>query len=392
MNTSAVRELAESSAFQALTDFTERFEPFRVLGIHNKELVHSRLLAHMLRTTGSHGLGNRFLHGFLQVLSEPGSGVILFSGTALDAAMLRDASAAHVHSQVYRELNFIDIVVVFPALKLVIGIENKIHAVEQKKQLTRYQETLSDRFSGFKQALVFLTPNKRSPETANLCSQVPVYCMDYSSIAHVLRCCRSATRVPLETDVFIKQFIGHIECNMTGGTQSRESCWQLFSEHESAYREIFDQYHYCLNRKVEDTFKHLADRLINDPAFGLESGQLQIEHIKVLREKELFYDLHVRLQHWPKGVWVKIYKHTWFGVFPFICEDDLASHGIEFDLPTSASSWKGLRYVCAQQDLDEGRRVLREGDQFTAEHIEIALGLAATYAQLINHELQKGEK
>lgn len=48
MNTSAVRELAESSAFQALTDFTERFEPFRVLGIHNKELVHSRLLAHML--------------------------------------------------------------------------------------------------------------------------------------------------------------------------------------------------------------------------------------------------------------------------------------------------------------------------------------------------------
>jgi hypothetical protein len=48
--------------------------------------------------------------------------------------------------------------------------------------------------------------------------------------------------------------------------------------------------------------------------------------------------------------------------------------------------------VCAQQDLDEGRRVLREGDQFTAEHIEIALGLAATYAQLINHELQKGEK
>jgi hypothetical protein len=392
MSTSAVRQLAESSAFQALTTYTERFEPFRVLGIHNKELVHSRLLAHMLRTTSPHGLGNRFLRGFLQVLSEPGPRVNLFSGTALDAVILRDACAAHVHSQVYRELNYIDIVVVFPALKLVIGIENKIYAGEQKKQLTRYQETLSDRFSGFKQALVFLTPNKRNPETANLFSQVPVYCMDYSSIASVLRCCRSATGIPHETDVFIKQFIEHIECNMIGGTQGRESCWQLFSEHESAYREMFDQYHYCLNRKVEDTFKHLADRLINDPAFGLESGQLQVEHIKELRGKELFYDLHVRLQHWPKGVWVKIYKHTWFGVFPFICMDDLASHGVAFKLTTAVASWKGLRYVCAQQDLDEGRRVLREGDQFTDEHVEIALGLAATYAQLINHELRKDEK
>ncbi|MOA37721.1 hypothetical protein D3C78_1593420 [compost metagenome] len=99
------------------------------------------------------------------------------------------------------------------------------------------------------------------------------------------------------------------------------------------------------------------------------------------------------MRSWPEGVWVKIYKHNWFGVFPFIHEADLARLGTDCPLPiysSTAKSWPELRYVTARQGMDEGRRVRVDGNDMTTEDVDVALVLAAGYIRDINEALERG--
>jgi hypothetical protein len=385
-----VEALMQDPAFAELTEFTHQFEPFRAMGIHSKELVHSRILATFLNRAGLHNLGPDFLNRFVMALLQPQTR--LFSGEALDSGALLAVVKPNVHSQVYRELNCIDLVIVFPAHQLVIGIENKLDAGEQEKQVARYQTTLGERFPGFKQAMVFLSPNGRVPKTANTQDGVPVYCMDYGQIADICRACTRAPGLSKNAAVFIDQFVNHIELHMTGSTRTQALCWELFSKNEAAYKEIVRQHNSCIERKVVDAFVDLEERLGKEPVLGVDPGQLQVERERSANDKAvIFYSLHIRQLHWPAGVWVKIYKHNWLGVFPFIRESDLVAFEGDFPLPLSAESakhWPGVRYVSSRSGLDAARRVLLDGNDFTQDDLAIALGVASTYVQEINAALQ----
>lgn len=385
-----VEALMREPAFAELTDYAHQFEPFRAMGVHGKELVHSRILATFLNRTGSHKLGANFLNRFIMALASPQTP--LFSGEAVEVQVLSEAVKPNVHSQVYRELNCIDLIIVFPAHQLVIGIENKVDAGEQEEQLARYQEALRVRFPAFRQALVFLSPNGRAPKTANAKDSVPVYCMDYGQVAEICKACKRVPGLSASVEVFLDQFVNHIELHMTGSTRTQALCWELFSKNEAAYREIVRQYDRCIERKVLDAFAALESRLSKEPLFGVDPSQLQIEREQSKDDKAvIFYSLHIRMLHWPAGVWVKIYKHNWLGVFPFIRESELAALSEVFPLPLSAEvakHWSGVRYVSSRPGLDEARRVLTDGNDFTSEDLEIALGLAATYVQEINEALQ----
>ncbi|EZO89510.1 MULTISPECIES: PD-(D/E)XK nuclease family protein [Pseudomonadaceae] len=376
--------------FAELADFAHQFEPFRAMGIHSKELVHSRILATFLDRAGSHKLGAEFLNRFVMALAAPHTR--LFSGEAIEVDALYEAVKPNVHSQVYRELNCIDLVVVFPAHQLVIGIENKVDAGEQEEQLARYQETLRILFPGFTQALVFLSPNGRAPKTANAQDSVPVYCMDYGQIAEISRECRRAPGLSASAAIFLDQFVNHIELHMTGSTRTQALCWELFRKNEAAYKEIVRQHDRCIERKVLEAFAALESRLSKEPLLGVDPSQLQIECEHTKDDKAvIFCSLHIRLLHWPAGVWVKIYKHNWLGVFPFIRESDLSVLEEQSSLPLSvetAKHWPGIRYVSSRPGLDEARRVLTDGNDFTSDDLEITLGLAATYVQEINEALQ----
>ncbi len=81
------------------------------MGVHGKELVHSRILATFLNRTGSHKLGANFLNRFIMALASPQTP--LFSGEAVEVQVLSEAVKPNVHSQVYRELNCIDLIISF---------------------------------------------------------------------------------------------------------------------------------------------------------------------------------------------------------------------------------------------------------------------------------------
>lgn len=385
-----VEALEKTQAFADLAGYTKVFDPFEVMGVRSKELVHSRILASFLNKQEHHGLGAEFLNTFISRLARPDA--VVFAGNRLDREILLMATEPNAQSRIYREFEFIDIVIVFPAHQLVIGIENKIRAGEQQDQLARYQKTLSTYFSGYRQALVFLTRSGRAPETANPEHPVPVYCMTYGEIAVMLKQCKASSKLDPAAAIFIDQFIGHIERYMTGSAQTKELCWQLFSNHENAYRKIVDHYLYCIKRKVILAFSSIAERLATDPIFCTDSSELQIRHYEPKdHNKEVVHcDLDFRLKSWPEGVWIKIYKHTWFAVFPFIHEADLANLGSDCPLSIShrdARSWQGYRYVTTRQDLDDGRKVRANGNELTEDDINVALGLVAGYIREINESL-----
>lgn len=389
MSLDVVESLMRDAAFEELTDYTHQFEPFKAMGIHGKELVHSRILAAFLNRNESHKLGADFLNAFVMALLKPDA--VLFSGERLQTEELLKVAVSSAHSQVYRELHCIDLVIVFPGQRLVIGIENKVDAGEQVNQVSRYQETLRTRFAGFRQALVFLTPDGRAPKTANAQDCVPVYCMNYGQIADMFRACKASPRLSAGAAIFIDQFVNHIELHMTGSTRAQELCWQLFTKNEAAYKEIVRQYRGCIERKVVDAFTQLEERLVSEPILGVDPSQLKIERERSRDDKAvIFYSLHIRMRGWPEGVWVKIYKHNWLGVFPFIREADLASFTDGFPLPVSAkpaSHWPGIRYVSSRPALDEARRVLADGNEFTQDDLDIALALAAEYVREVNEAL-----
>lgn len=81
-----VETLMQDPAFAELADFTHQFEPFRAMGIHSKELVHSRILATFLNRAGLHNLGPDFLNRFVMALLQPQTR--LFSGEAVDPGAL----------------------------------------------------------------------------------------------------------------------------------------------------------------------------------------------------------------------------------------------------------------------------------------------------------------
>lgn len=108
------------------------FNVFRVLGLERREVrTHSAFLAELLDPEGSHGQGNLFLRTFLESLPDLSGDL---AGTD-DWEIHTELTDAWLNGQ-------IDIVLRSTKAQTVVAIENKIDAVDQDKQLERYQAWL----------------------------------------------------------------------------------------------------------------------------------------------------------------------------------------------------------------------------------------------------------
>ena len=137
-----LKQLEEDRDFQNLEKRlqTTKFNVFDVLRISDSEIRHSNVLAWLLDSRGSHGLGEHFLRAAIGSISPD------------TAKKLPDLSAP----QIYRELENMDIVV--DLKELVLLFENKINHYETEGQLVRYMERLPELFPKAKQHLfIFLT-------------------------------------------------------------------------------------------------------------------------------------------------------------------------------------------------------------------------------------------
>ena len=382
----AVENLFLSEGFSKISSYSANFDLFKMMGVRSKELVHSNILAALLNPSYPHGLNYSFLNSFTQ-------GVVnlhLESGLPLPLSVLISATDQNV--RVYRELENIDLVIEYPASKLVIAIENKIWAKEQVNQVARYQEILLTRYPHHRLALVYLSPNGRKPTTLNRDSDVPVYCMSYGEIAKQLELVKSRSNEAAKH--FISQFISHIEAYMTGSNEVNELCWQIFSKHEDAYSQMMNAYQYCQRRKVEESFLDIESRIKTDAAFSKVSNEIEIT--KTVEENSKYVvacDLDVRLKSWPEGIKIKLYKHYWLGVFPYVTAKFRdSSKEISKKLGCypniKVKGWQDKYYVSSNLNLDKERMVNTDGNSISMEDVNVVLNRLSAHIEEINNALQ----
>jgi len=381
-----IERLFLSEDFSQIASYSANFDLFKVMGVRSKELVHSNILAALLKPTYPHGLNHSFLNTFTQGIAK----LAPLNGKALALSVLVSVTDQNV--RVFRELENIDLVIEYPSSKLVIAIENKIWAKEQNLQISRYQEILSTRYPEHKIALIYLTTNGRRPETLNLESSVPVYCMSYAQISKQLNFVKPQANESAKN--FIHQFVSHIEGYMTGSSEVKELCWQIFNKHEDAYKQMVDTYEYCLRRKVEDSFSEIVSRIKSDAAFAKFSSEIEIiSTIEDSNKHLVACDLDVRLKSWPEGLQVKLYKHIWLGVFPYVTGQHLesakkVSEQLGCYPNQNVKSWDNKYYVSANRNLDKERKVASNGNMLSPEDINVALNKLSAHIEEISNALK----
>ncbi len=359
--------LATSEEFTSLTQYTKSFDLFKVMGVSTKELVHSNIIAALLNERESHGLGAVLRDAYVASLAT-----CRCSTNPVPPQIL--ANTAGERARISRELAQIDIVLDFPDLHLVIAIENKIWAKDQEGQIGRYQQTLGELYPHYpNRALVYLTPTGRDSPTIDPESSLPVYYQSYGQLAKLLR-----HHQPLANSAannFIDQMVTHVEKTMTGNSDLRKLCLEIFLQNEDAYEHLYKNYEYCLRQKLDQQFADLKTGLSDSLVFQEWSGQIESRFMP--HPDKLHYDLDIRLSNWPTGIWVKIYKHTWFGVFPFFrgSDKDALSHRLAiFTAPArQMQNWTD-HYIASSRYLVKSERcIIENGDKATDMHLNHAL-------------------
>jgi hypothetical protein len=365
-------ELSACDEFVALTQYTRTFDAFRVMGVSTKELLHSRVIAAFLNANEPHGLGSTFRNDYLASLMNCRR---VGAAQPLEPTIL--ANAVSARAKVARELADIDIVLDFPDLRLVIAIENKIHALDQPKQLERYQKSLCDLFPHYEhRAIVYLTPTGRDSPTANLdCSRVPIYYQSYAMVAALLRRCRALASRP--AGEFLDQFISHIERTMTDNSEINNLCWGVFEQNEEAYEHLAKHLIYCRRRKSATRFAALELEVRQGSQFNEWASEIQTRIGETIKGDNPCFDLDVRLKSWPDGVWVKLYKHSWLGVFPYFLAQDrelVSLRLVQFCTPPrDVPDWGGHQFASYRFQLKADRAVNEDGNRATDSDYNAAL-------------------
>ena len=129
---------------------------FYELHQHDKEMFHSDMLAWLLNPRGSHGLGDRFLQGFLR-LFHGGPPIV-----TADRPLTRVSREEHLNYE--GESGRLDILMQNSRANYVCAIENKVWAPEGENQLAWYRKVLGRDYPNYRVDRVFLTPYGRAPD------------------------------------------------------------------------------------------------------------------------------------------------------------------------------------------------------------------------------------
>jgi len=120
-----------------------------------------------------------------------------------------------------------------------------------------------------------------------------------------------------------------------------------------------------VTRAIEQQFAAIEQQIFCADMFSPWRGSFEVKKVYVSKENaDIKLDLDVRLAHWPEGVSVKVYKHKALAVLPYVKDESVVRENLGTE-PMPAKFWKESFYFSRRIDLDEGRYVLREGNEMT---------------------------
>ncbi|WP_086482012.1 PD-(D/E)XK nuclease family protein [Oceanospirillum sanctuarii] len=229
---------------------------FKVLRSESDEVrLHSRFLCHLLDPNQNHGLGTKTLYLFLKTLNID-----------LQESELTGA-------EVYPEYQNIDILIKTQTGKAII-IENKIYALDQPKQLSRYYQIMEhEGFTDENMTILYLSLDGHEPSEDST-SEIPKDFLEsdnYSCISYSveIRCwiqsCieKSATKPALRESLI--QYLNLIE-ELTGMTESQQHIDELKSllnqdNNIAEFQALQHAYTECLVDYQLDIWKKILERI-----------------------------------------------------------------------------------------------------------------------------------
>lgn len=152
----------------------ENFNIFSVLGLSTSEVrLHSAFLGELLNPDGDHGLGSKFLEEFVDTIIkrvEPE-----FEIDTKTCKVFVEYPIGEIPED-YAEGGRIDLLIRDNQNHAIV-IENKIDAINQKKQLLRYQNYAKKNTQ--KYVILYLTKSGTDPSPESTCGQVDYKCISY---------------------------------------------------------------------------------------------------------------------------------------------------------------------------------------------------------------------
>jgi len=139
---------------------------------------------------------------------------------------------------------------------------------------------------------------------------------------------------------------------------------------------------------IEAKFDEIESQIFSGELFTPWRGTFEVKKVYIKKENaDIKCDLDVRLQHWPEGVVVKVYKHKALAVLPYVKDETVAREHLKLN-PMPAKFWKEAFYFSRRTDLDEGRYVQREGNEMTDADTGTCLQMLRAFIEEINSILQ----
>ena len=204
----ALHRLRSDPRLADLKNYVPTLSLLQMFGKVRDELAHSGMLAALLDQR-RHRNYELILRPLLRDVSH-----WLVQIESSKADILRVVAEAPMSRvSVRRELYHIDIVVEVDshAGKIVLGVENKIDAMEQPDQLARYRRVLSRAYPDRTAVIVFLCPVVRKPVTASHSSDVPVVPVGYRSVMNAIKSTLDVTEPNSRDGWALAEIVRHLE-------------------------------------------------------------------------------------------------------------------------------------------------------------------------------------
>jgi hypothetical protein len=211
------------------------FNLFRVLRFEHGEIRHSNVLAWLLQPQEAHGLKDLFLRRWLMRLFHESESE---SASYLDPVEIDSLEIRSV--EVHREWNHVDLLVrieTFDGEELIIGIENKVKAVQSKGQLIKYREKVESTFNKARHRLfVFLTRQEEEPEDDLWTSAT------YQQVHDVLESCVTEQRSVIATEprVLLDHYLKLLKESFMENTEIATLARKIYQKHSRALDVILE--------------------------------------------------------------------------------------------------------------------------------------------------------
>ena len=264
---------------------------FDVLRLHGDEQFHSNLLAWLLNPGGSHGLGDRFLQGFLAASGVSGAiGAANRPSTTIrrEKSLELDGGYGRLDIRIFNE-----------SAKFLCAIENKIWASESGDQLAWYRQALARDHSDYRIHRVFLTPRGVQPDDP--AERAHWTTMSYTDVLRLVEGIIESIEGSGNEDVmaFLRQYAITLRRNIVPEVSNdvHELARRIYRMHKRAIDLIIEHRERYEPKYVTEGFRMIRDAIGRQPLWkDTTSNHPYVRFISAEWKK---YEEELRLESWP---------------------------------------------------------------------------------------------